>query len=131
MKLQVSSAVVASLHAEYASHAPHECCGLLFGHAGQVTALQPAANVHPAPRTHFEIDPRALITAHRAARTGGPQIAGYYHSHPGGPACPSSTDRAQAPGDGKIWAIIGQSELCFWRDTAEGFIALSYGVEDS
>ena len=107
---------------------PHECCGLLLGSATRITHIQPARNVHPAPQTHFEIDPQALVDAHRAARAGGAQIAGYYHSHPAGPARPSATDAAEASGDGRIWAIVGEGGVTFWRDDKIGFTALSYSA---
>ncbi len=93
-----------------------------------VTHAQPAANVHPEPARHFEIDPRDLIDAHKAQRSGGPAVIGYYHSHPSGDPVPSATDRAQAAHDGKLWAIVARGELRLFRDGEEGFEALSYEV---
>ncbi|MCH2487040.1 MAG: M67 family metallopeptidase [Erythrobacter sp.] len=87
-------------------------------------------NVHPEPARFFEIDPQALIDAHRAARSGGAQLVGYYHSHPLGPPEPSATDRAQATGDGRVWAIIGHQTIRLWRDTKQGFEPLSYTTID-
>ncbi|WP_367274046.1 M67 family metallopeptidase [Erythrobacter sp.] len=107
---------------------PNEVCGLLLGEDARIDEARAAANIHPAPGTHFEIDPQALIDAHRAARAGGPQVIGYFHSHPTGEPVPSSTDRAMAAGDGRVWAIIAADEVMFWRDTGEGFAALSYLV---
>ena len=75
----------------------------------------------PNPANHFEIDPAALIAAHRAARAGGPQVLGYYHSHPNGRAEPSATDAVQASGDGRIWAIIAGGAVTWWRDAPHGF----------
>ena len=89
-------------------------------------SIQPAKNIHATPRTHFEIDPATLIAAYKAEREGGPAILGFYHSHPNGLAEPSSTDRAMAAKDGKIWAIIAVGELTFWRDVQDGFEPLSY-----
>ncbi len=130
MIAQVSSAVLERILAEAAAAAPRECCGILLGDGAEVRALEPARNVHPAPKTHFEIDPRALIDAHRAARRGGPQVVGYYHSHPRGPAAPSPTDQAMAARDGRVWAIAGQGEVRFWRDDEAGFEPLSLRVID-
>ena len=105
---------------------PLECCGLLLGQGATITEARPARNVHLSPQTHFEIDPQALIDAHRAARDGGPQVIGYYHSHPRGPAEPSATDRAMAARDGRIWAIVGQDgTIALWSDDKQGFEALS------
>lgn len=92
-------------------------------------SITPAANVHPSPATHFEIDPAALIGAYRQVRGGGPKIIGYYHSHPTGCPSPSPTDQAMAARDGKIWAIIGRDEIKFWRDDPGGFKPLSYQLQ--
>jgi proteasome lid subunit RPN8/RPN11 len=117
------------MRAEARDSAPEECCGLLLGHKAVEGAL-PARNIAAEPWHRFEIDPQALIDAHRAARAGGPQVIGYYHSHPAGPARPSATDRAQAAGDGRVWAIVGAGDVTFWRDDEDGFVSLSYTVED-
>ena len=109
---------------------PSEACGLLLGNGTRIEHVQPARNVHPTPQTRFEIDPQALIDAHRAARKGGPEVLGYYHSHPAGRAEPSGTDRAMAHGDGRIWAVVAGGDVTFWRDDEDGFVALSYIVDD-
>lgn len=130
MHIEVTSDVIARIEAAARAAHPRECCGILLGAGNRFTEARPAANVHPEPETHFEIDPRALIDAHRAARDGGPQVLGYYHSHPTGAVEPSVTDRAMASGDGRVWAIICPDKLLFWHDTADGFRALSYLVEE-
>ncbi|MEL7445455.1 MAG: M67 family metallopeptidase [Pseudomonadota bacterium] len=107
---------------------PLEACGILLGDDTCISAFVETTNVHPAPETHFEIDPQALIDAHRAARTGGPQIVGYFHSHPNGPTEPSDTDRACAAGDGSIWAIAGSRGVRFFRSGESGFTALCTNV---
>ncbi len=109
---------------------PLEACGILLGTGGRITEARAAANVHPAPATHFEIDPQALIGAHRAARAGGPQVIGYFHSHPVGEPVPSATDRACAAGDGKLWAIISAGDVRFWLDGEQGFVALPFTMID-
>jgi desampylase len=115
------------MHAAAAAAHPREACGLLLGEGGRIAAARETANVHPSPATHFEIDPQALIDAHRAARAGdGAPVIGYFHSHPAGAAAPSATDRACAAGDGRIWAIIAGDEMTFWRDEKQGFAALSF-----
>ncbi len=110
---------------------PQEACGILLGEGAVVTHFEETGNVHPSPHTHFEIDPQALIAAHRADREGGLQLLGYFHSHPKGAAKPSKTDQEQAAGDGKIWAIWGEGELTFWRDDPSGFRQVSYTLRDS
>ncbi len=131
MAIPVTRDVVSALaRAAHDAH-PQEACGILTGKrvqngAEEITAFIPARNVHPSPETHFEIDPQALIDAHRAARTGdGPEVLGYFHSHPTGPAQPSETDIAMSAGDGMIWAIAGLSEggraLGLYRAVEGGF----------
>ena len=119
------------MRAHAAAAHPLEACGILLGAGGRITEARPAANVHPSPQTHFEVDPQALIDAHRAARAGGPAVIGYYHSHPEGPAQPSATDRASASGDGAVWVIISQDDTRFWQDGKQGFVALPFTMAGS
>lgn len=142
MQCEVSSAALARMLLEARRAYPAECCGLLLGRqmgaAAFIRQISPARNVHPSPCTHFSIDPRALIDAQRAARQGGPQVLGYYHSHPCGPPAPSATDQAMAAHDGRIWAIVSPARptgrdpaqarpaIRFWRDGDYAFEALPY-----
>lgn len=125
MRIETASSLEQALIAAARAAHPYECCGLLLGSAdgGCVTIAEarPCRNVHPDPARHFEIDPVPLIAAHRAARSGGPAVVGYYHSHPTGSAEPSLTDRAQAAGDGRIWAIVTAGRIGWWHDGADGF----------
>ena len=90
-----------------------EICGLLLGQGSVVEAVRPCANVASAPEDSFEIDPAALIAAHRAARAGGPAVIGHYHSHPRGAATPSPRDAAAAE-PGSRWIIIAGEDLRGW-----------------
>lgn len=128
MRCEVSSQVIAAVLTEAERAHPLECCGILLGADDHIVAALPARNVHPAPATHFEIDPAILIAAHRAAREGGPQVVGYYHSHPVGSTTPSAIDRAQAAHDGAIWAIACGGEIGWWRDLADGFVPVSPSI---
>lgn len=128
MAIKLSSRLAAELLAEARDAHPQECCGILLGDGEAIVAVMRAKNVHPQPARHFEIDPQALINAHRAAREGGPAVIGYYHSHPNGRARPSARDRAQAAPDGAIWAIIAADRIALWRSGDAGFTALPYVV---
>jgi proteasome lid subunit RPN8/RPN11 len=125
MTLEVTSGVIATLLAEADEAAPRECCGLLLGEGGRIDRAVPAANVSPEPLTRFEIDPLALLSAHKAARSGGPQVVGYFHSHPSGHPVPSATDCEHSTGDLRVWAIVAGGEVAFWRDHEKGFAPLS------
>ena len=130
MEIGLTRAVLDSILAHAKSAHPEEACGILLGRGKRITQLRSSRNVHLTPQTHFEIDPQALIDAHRAARKGGPEVIGYYHSHPTGCAEPSATDGALASGDGRVWAIVAGDDVAFWRDDEDGFAKLSYIVTE-
>jgi desampylase len=108
---------------------PEEGCGLLLGRrhaaAAEILEARPERNVLASPR-HYEIDPAAVLAADRYARATGQQLLGAWHSHPGGPAAPSATDRAEAWPD---WCYLivsladpGAPELRAWRLLGEDFV---------
>ncbi|WEK46087.1 MAG: M67 family metallopeptidase [Candidatus Andeanibacterium colombiense] len=129
--MKLAPGVLEVILAHAASAAPEEACGLLLGEGTRILTARPTANVAANRARHFEIDPQALIDAHRAERSGGARIAGYYHSHPAGPPEPSATDRAQAAHDGKVWAIAGGGEVRFWLDGRDRFEELSYTLDEA
>jgi len=131
MRYETTSAVVDRLLTEAAAAHPQECCGLLLGREGEVLEARPARNVSPCSERRFEIDPMALIAAHKAARGGGMQIVGYYHSHPKGDADPSETDAAMAAHDGALWAIVSGTDIGWWRDGPSGFVPVSIAVRQA
>lgn len=131
MTVEVTSEVLAHLLTQAAAAAPEECCGLLFGGGSgpagwRIDAAVAAANVADDRLRRFEIDPAALIAAHRSARAGGPQLVGYYHSHPNGRPVPSAIDCAHATGDGRIWAIVAENRVGFWLDVGGRFQPLCH-----
>ena len=128
MELEVTSSAYAMVLRAAGDAHPKEACGILLGEGYRITAAQTARNVHAAPETHFEIDPQALIDAHRAQRSGGPQVIGYFHSHPNGAARPSPKDQAASARDACVWAIAAGGHVTFWSDDPEGFRQISYRV---
>ena len=130
MALEVTRAVMETLKGEAARALPNECCGLLMCDERdgtlRIERAVAASNVAAEPERHFEIDPRVLIHAQRAAREGGGQVVGYYHSHPVGAARPSATDREMAAHDGRVWAIVANEAIAFWLDGRSGVEPLSY-----
>lgn len=125
MAWRVASDVIATLLAEAAKAGDTECCGLLLGYAQRIDEARPAANVAQHPQRRFEIDPLALLRAHRAERNGASEVLGYYHSHPNGYPAPSAEDRAHASGDSRVWAIIAGGRVTFWTDEPGGFASLA------
>jgi len=131
MEIAVTSGAMATLLEEATRAAPEECCGLLLGKDGRISEARPAENVAQDRLTRFEIDPMALLAAHKAARAGGPQVIGYYHSHPDGHPVPSATDCDHASGDARLWAIVSQGQVAFWRDGKQGFESVAAKVIDA
>ncbi|HEY1984828.1 MAG TPA: M67 family metallopeptidase [Terracidiphilus sp.] len=80
---------------------PHECCGVLLGHATAEgwkveTAVRAGNTRTDSAHNRYQIAPIELVKIEREARRQGLEIAGFYHSHPDHPAQWSSTDFAEA-----------------------------------
>jgi proteasome lid subunit RPN8/RPN11 len=86
----------AMLDAARAAH-PFEACGLLFGTAERIDRATVATNVHPRPEHHFEIDPVALIAAHKGVRAGRAIGRGFRHG----------SGRQAAVGNRREWSHLG------------------------
>lgn len=120
MGLRISSEVLAAIIAESEKARAWEVCGLLVGDATYIVEHLVCRNVASDPSRAFEIDPTALIVAHKAARRGGPQIVGCYHSHPSGLAEPSLRDARAASADGALWLIVAGRAVGLWRAVERG-----------
>lgn len=120
MTVTISSDTLDFLLKTAAASPDREVCGLLLGQGDRIDRLVACANVAAEPWHRFEIDPAALIAAHRAARGGGAAVIGHYHSHPTGLAEPSPRDAADAAPDGNIWLIAGGGQVTAWRAVAAG-----------
>jgi proteasome lid subunit RPN8/RPN11 len=82
-----------------------ECCGLLAGRDGAITAIFPARNAL-ASATAYEIAPRELFLMFRTIREQDLTHLGLYHSHPRGENAPSPRDIEQAYYPGQAYFII-------------------------
>jgi desampylase len=122
MVVRISSKLHAELLAVAEKAPDEEICGLLFGSEGLIEAFQKMRNFSNSLSDQFEIDPAQLIAAHRAARSGGPQLVGHFHSHPNGVCRPSSCDADRAAADGMLWLIIAGGQIGGWRAVAEGSV---------
>lgn len=114
LDLSVTRTVIDAMTAAAGMAVPDEACGLLLGQGTHIDAFRPTANVATDPARHFEIDPAALIAAHKVERAGGKRLIGFFHSHPTGLPEPSATDRAQAARDGRVWAIATPDGAIGW-----------------
>jgi proteasome lid subunit RPN8/RPN11 len=121
--VRISRSALDAIAAQAKAAGEQECCGLLLGSPEQIDTILAAPNVAADSRTRFEIDPAVLLCAHKAARAGGPAVAGCYHSHPSGDPTPSAEDAAQAEPNGALWLICGLSgTITAWRAVPVGHI---------
>lgn len=115
---------------------PNEGCGLLLGRregtAAAIVEVLPARNDRASP-DRYEIGPEAVLGADRRARDQGLELLGAWHSHPGGAAVPSATDRAEAWPDW-CYLIVGLAdsqhpELRAWRLLGDDFVEDTLEIE--
>jgi [CysO sulfur-carrier protein]-S-L-cysteine hydrolase len=99
-----------------------EACALLLGPRWRVDLVWPCRNIWtPAAerRRRFAIDPREQLLAQKWGRRRGWEVLGSLHSHPGGTAVPSATDRALAVPPALL-VIQGVAEMACWWLPEEG-----------
>jgi proteasome lid subunit RPN8/RPN11 len=82
-----------------------ECCGLLAGRDGVITAILPATNALSSP-TAYEIEPRELFEMFRYLRKKELTHLGQYHSHLTTENVPSPTDIEQAGYPDQTYIIV-------------------------
>lgn len=110
MKLHITQADYDALRAHGEETYPHECCGVMLGHAkddgNHVVAIVRAGNTRTdSAHNRYNISPMELIKIQREGRKQGLDIVGFYHSHPDHPAMWSSTDFAEAHWFGCCYVI--------------------------
>ena len=72
-----------------------ECCGLLAGRGGVISAILPATNALQSAKA-YEISPEELFAIIRRMRAEALEHLGIYHSHPKGENSPSPLDIERA-----------------------------------
>jgi proteasome lid subunit RPN8/RPN11 len=92
---RVRRAVLDRLLAEARREPRLECCGLLAGRDGVISAVLPARNAL-ASATAYEIEPAELFALFRRMRDERLEHLGIYHSHPQGENAPSPSDLERA-----------------------------------
>lgn len=93
--VRMTRAVFNRLLAEARATQHIECCGLLAGRDGVVSAVLPAKNaLHSA--ASYEIAPEELFALFRGMRAENLEHLGIYHSHPKGENFPSPSDLERA-----------------------------------
>lgn len=89
---------------------PEEACGLLaFDTAGRLRMVYPTTNADRSSIS-YTVEPSEHVGALRHAEGRGWQLTGSFHSHPAGPARPSSTDLERALGGDWLHVILGMKD---------------------
>jgi proteasome lid subunit RPN8/RPN11 len=83
--------ILAHVRAAY----PNEACGLISGRSGVGERFIPMKNAAASPE-RYAMDPAELIQTLRSLREVGEDLMAICHSHPSGPAVPSSRDVQEA-----------------------------------
>ena len=95
---------------------PNEGCGLFAVHGDEIVRIYPTKNLDHSP-VSFTVPPEAHMAALRDAESNGWALGGSFHSHPRGPAIPSSVDVDRALDPEWIYLVIGldgEPELRAW-----------------
>ncbi len=93
--VRVRRGVLGRLTEEARREPERECCGLLAGEGGVISAVLPARNVLESA-TAYEIAPEETFRLIREMRERGIDFLGIYHSHPATDNAPSPTDLERA-----------------------------------
>jgi proteasome lid subunit RPN8/RPN11 len=94
-KIRVQKEIIARLMEEARRVPAEECCGLLAGRSGVISAIFPAKNALSSPSA-YEIAPEELFRLVREIRAAGLDMMGIFHSHPTGENRPSARDSERA-----------------------------------
>ncbi len=90
------------------AEAPNECCGILAGPPGEVTAHYRTANASASP-VRYSIDPREVLRIAQEVDDKDWEMLAFYHSHTHTQAYPSATD----------------IQLAFWPDSLYLILSLT------
>ncbi len=133
--MHVASDVLGAVETHALKSFPAECCGILFaetGGSGGVVDALPAENgeIENAGR-RFSLGHKAHIEAVEMEVSGGVRIVGYYHSHPGGVAKPSVSDKEFAV-PGMLYLISSvndkQVEHSVWRLESDTMVEVPFRI---
>jgi proteasome lid subunit RPN8/RPN11 len=98
------------LLAHFRACRPNEGCALLIGTpGGPVSEILRTTNIDQSP-TSYTVDSNQVLAAHDRAEAAGLAVIGVAHSHPNGPAEPSTTDVDKALDPNWLYVIVGADE---------------------
>ena len=108
---------------------PNECCGILAGKDGLISALYRVRNSTPSPY-RYVMDPKDQMNVMKKSDELGLDLMAFYHSHTHSPAYPSETDTRMAVESGWIdfcYVLVSlekqEPEVRFYMVDAKGDIS--------
>jgi proteasome lid subunit RPN8/RPN11 len=84
---------------------PHEGCGLMAGKGSRVLRIYNVDNRLASPSA-YEMDPQQQLEAMLDLEEHGWDLLAIFHSHPGGPAAPSTVDLSTAYYPEAVYVIV-------------------------
>ena len=108
---------------------PNECCGILAGKDGLISALYRVRNSTPSPY-RYVMDPKDQMNVMKESDELGLDLMAFYHSHTQSPAYPSETDTRMAVESGWVdfcYVLVSlekqEPEVRFYMVDAKGDIS--------
>ena len=96
-----------------------EACGLMSGANGQVEQVYLIENTLHSPVEYY-MDPTQQVRAMLEIEAAGLEVAAIFHSHPAGPAVPSTTDVERSYYPDSVYIIMSPRSNDNWG--ARGFL---------
>jgi proteasome lid subunit RPN8/RPN11 len=93
--MRIAQSLIDEMVAHAREELPNECCGMIAGVDGAVTAVHRVANAAASP-LRYEMDPQEQYDVWKAIENDGKELLAIYHSHTKSAAYPSQTDVNQA-----------------------------------
>ena len=108
---------------------PNECCGILAGKDGLISALYRVRNSTPSPY-RYVMDPKDQMNVMKESDELGLDLMAFYHSHTHSPAYPSETDTRMAVESGWVdfcYVLVSlekqEPEVRFYMVDAKGDVS--------
>ncbi|HNT19799.1 MAG TPA: M67 family metallopeptidase [Saprospiraceae bacterium] len=100
MDIEIKPSVLKAIHDIAEKTYPYECCGFIFGEAGQPLRAEEVREVvnnsNENHKVHYTIPPLEFMRAERYALENNKLLVGVFHSHPDHPPRPSARDLEDA-----------------------------------
>lgn len=129
-KLIFSDDLLAQISEHSRNCLPAEGCGLIAGKGETALAFLPIANKLKSP-SNFRMEPQEQLDAMLWMDSQGMELLAIFHTHPGGPEVPSSTDIAEFEYPGLASVIWTPSSLRAFRIEGRDYFEIPIHTENA